>query len=101
MTHCRISASLAISVEAWALWIACLTGLEMNCSEAVFESDCLDLINCFKDPKSPCPWVISAVVDDIKKWAKSRNWAFMWFCRAKSKVEHWLASKCFSRNFVC
>ncbi|KAI8569418.1 hypothetical protein RHMOL_Rhmol02G0277500 [Rhododendron molle] len=58
----RILVYSAISVEAWGLHIACLTALELNCSKAVFESDCLELINCFKDPKSICPWEIRAVV---------------------------------------
>lgn len=83
----RILVSSAISVEAWALRIACLTALELNCSKAVFELDCLELINCFKDPKSLCPWEI-------------RNWVFLWCCREKNKVAHWLASTSLRRNFV-
>ncbi|KAI8542490.1 hypothetical protein RHMOL_Rhmol08G0141800 [Rhododendron molle] len=54
-------ASSAISIEAWALRIACGTAMDLNLCEAVFESDCLELINCFKESNSPTPWEIQAV----------------------------------------
>lgn len=41
--------------------IACSTAMEMDYSEVIFESDCLVLMNCFKDTVSPCPREISRI----------------------------------------
>ncbi|KAI8528203.1 hypothetical protein RHMOL_Rhmol12G0132300 [Rhododendron molle] len=96
----RTIATSAISIEAWALRIACSVAMELDISEAIFESDCLELINCFKDSNSSGPWEIRTIVEDIKEWANSRNWSFVWCYRENNKVAHWLAANCLSRNCI-
>ncbi|KAI8528003.1 hypothetical protein RHMOL_Rhmol12G0118000 [Rhododendron molle] len=36
--------TLAITIEAWALRIACNIAMELDIFEEIFESDCLELI---------------------------------------------------------
>ncbi|KAI8559196.1 hypothetical protein RHMOL_Rhmol04G0154300 [Rhododendron molle] len=72
----------------------------MNYNEVIFESDCLALMNCFKDGKPPCPWEIKAIVDDIRSWTKTRRWSFIWCSREIKRVAHGLAEFCADRNFV-
>ncbi|KAI8561723.1 hypothetical protein RHMOL_Rhmol04G0363100 [Rhododendron molle] len=95
----RVVVSSAVSVEAWALRIACSTAMEMNYPRVIFDL-CQKLISCINDSKRPCPWEISSVVEDIKAWAQSRRWSFIWCNREKNQVAHWLASSCLGRNLL-
>ncbi|KAI8573093.1 hypothetical protein RHMOL_Rhmol01G0251900 [Rhododendron molle] len=96
----RIPAVSATSIEAWALRIACATAFELNLFEAIFESDCLEVINAVLDAKSSGPWEISTIIEDIKNWAKDRCWSFLWCCREQNKVAHCLADLCLKKNLV-
>ncbi|XP_058208153.1 uncharacterized protein LOC131321162 [Rhododendron vialii] len=96
----KIVAHSAIVIEAWALRIACSTAVEMDYNEVIFESNCQALINCFKDGKPPCPWEIRTIVDDIRSWAKTRKWSFVWCSRDINTVAHGLAAFCADRFFV-
>ncbi|KAI8572085.1 hypothetical protein RHMOL_Rhmol01G0171300 [Rhododendron molle] len=71
----------------------------MNYLEVIFESDCLTLINCFKDDKSACPWEIKTIVDDIKIGAQLRKWSFIWCNMEKNRVAHGLVKFCSGMNF--
>lgn len=51
----RTTVSSALSIEAWALRIACKVAIEENYQNVVFESDCKTLISCLTDGKSQCP----------------------------------------------
>lgn len=84
----KIVASSAILTEAWVLRIACDVARQMKFSEVVFESDCLELITCLQSVNSTGPWEIRALVEDIKYWATSSNWSFVWCCREKNKAAH-------------
>lgn len=66
-----------------ALRIGCTTTLEMGVDEVFFESDCLELVKGVTDTKFACPWEICTMVEDIKEWAKSKRWSFMWCGREK------------------
>ncbi|KAI8541480.1 hypothetical protein RHMOL_Rhmol08G0064300 [Rhododendron molle] len=96
----RVIVSSTLMIEAWALRIACCMAKEQSIPEAIFESDCKTLIDCFNKPKVKCPWEIATVVADIEGWAKSRNWSFSWRSRASDKVAHWIASWCIDRKIL-
>lgn len=102
--HCwrvgRVPASSAIHIEAWALRIACATAMEMELSEAIFESDCLELVNAVTDSKNSGAWEISTLIEDIKEWAKVRCWSFVWCVREQNKAAHCLADLCLRKNLV-
>ncbi|KAI8524398.1 hypothetical protein RHMOL_Rhmol13G0147200 [Rhododendron molle] len=74
--------------------------MEMNFSEVIFESDCQELIKYINDGNRLCAWEIYSVVEDIKVWAQSRRWSFVWCNRKKNIVAHWLASSCLNRSLV-
>ncbi|XP_058211569.1 uncharacterized protein LOC131323741 [Rhododendron vialii] len=94
----RIIASSALFTEAWALRIACGVATAMGIMDAIFESDCKELINCFLKEGHHCQWEISSLVADVKCWAKGRNWKFSWVYREQNRVGHRLASSSFDRN---
>ncbi|KAI8569097.1 hypothetical protein RHMOL_Rhmol02G0252500 [Rhododendron molle] len=71
----------------------------MGIMDAIFESDCKELIDCFLKEGHHCHWEISSLVADIKSWAKGRNWKFSWVYREQNRVAHRLASSNFDRNF--
>ncbi|KAI8572302.1 hypothetical protein RHMOL_Rhmol01G0186900 [Rhododendron molle] len=89
-------AASTISIEAWALRIACGIAMDLNLDEDVFEFDCLELINCFKEPNSATPWEIRAMIEDIKRWASSKMWSFVWCPMEMNRVANWLATNCLS-----
>lgn len=91
---------MVVSIEAWVLRIACSTAMEMNYPEVIFESDCQELIKYINYSNRPCAWEICSVVEDIKAWAQSRRWSFVWCNREKNIVAHWLASSRLSRSVV-
>lgn len=88
----------ALPIEAWALRIACVVAKERNLSEVLFESDCKELINCINNSPEQCPWENAAVVEDIKTWAASEQWSFVWCNREKNRAAHWVATSCLSRS---
>lgn len=94
----RVVASSAIFIEAWALRIACGVAMESNFGEVICESDCKLLIDYLNSSSAICPWEIYAIVEDIKAWASSRNWSFVWCCREKNRAAQWLASNSLSRR---
>lgn len=77
--------SSTLSIEAWALRIACMVAVEKNFHNVVFESDCKNLVSNITKHNSQCPWKIEAIVQDIKGWAKERQWSFVWYNRYKTK----------------
>lgn len=68
--------------------------------EVVFESNCLELVKCVSEANYQGPWEIRALVEDIKIWTPGRKWNFVWCCREKNKIAHWLASSCYSRQIL-
>lgn len=78
--------SSALTIEAWALRIACGLAVEQNFPEVIFESDYKNLITYATDSKAQCPWEIATIVADIKKWAGTRRWSFFWCNRGLNKT---------------
>ncbi|KAI8527239.1 hypothetical protein RHMOL_Rhmol12G0060100 [Rhododendron molle] len=72
----KVVVASALVIEAWALRIACGIARDMGLSEAIFESDYLELIYCFDIPSATRPWEIWAIVEDIDDWGKNRNWLY-------------------------
>lgn len=42
----------------------------------------------------------TAMVEDIKSWAASRQWSFAWCNREKNRASHWIATNCLSRKLL-
>ncbi|KAI8558661.1 hypothetical protein RHMOL_Rhmol04G0114000 [Rhododendron molle] len=77
------------TAQCWrALRIAVATTFETNIPEAIFESDCLEVIKAVTDADSSGPWEVSMMVAEIKKWAANRSWSFVWCCGEQNKVAH-------------
>lgn len=96
----RVVASSAIFIEAWALRIACMVAMELKLEEAIFESDCLILIQCLIEENFQGPWEIRSLIEDIKVWAETANWTFTWCSRKTNGVAHWLATSCLARRIL-
>lgn len=90
----RVVASSAIFIEAWALRITCMVAVELKLEDAIFESDYLSLVHCLTKSNVQGPWEIRPLIEDIKAWALSTNWKFIWCSRKVNVVAHWLASNC-------
>ncbi|KAG5537109.1 hypothetical protein RHGRI_024523 [Rhododendron griersonianum] len=87
----KVKVSSACAIEAWALRIACNSVIDADYSQVIFESDSQVVMQSVQG-RTNCPWEIYTVVEDIKTWAKGRNWSFIWAGRMKNKAAHWLAS---------
>lgn len=92
--------SSALAIEAWALRIACGLAVEQNFPEVIYESDCKNLITYATDSKAQCPWEMATIVADIKKWAGTRRWSFVWCNRGLNKAAHWIASECIDKKIL-
>jgi len=88
----RVKVSSAIVIEAWALRIACAMAEERNINGAIFESDCISLVNSVNDASVECLWEIAVIVEDIRVWASKRHWTFRWCKRECNKAAHWIAN---------
>ncbi|KAI8536539.1 hypothetical protein RHMOL_Rhmol10G0265200 [Rhododendron molle] len=51
----RTMVSSALSIEAWALRIACVMAVQENFQIVILESDCKNLVSCISDSTSKCP----------------------------------------------
>ncbi|XP_058211786.1 uncharacterized protein LOC131323970 [Rhododendron vialii] len=92
----KVKVSSACAIEAWALRIACNSVINADYSQVIFESDSQVVIQSVQG-RINCPWEIHAMVEDIKTWAKGKNWSFNWADRRKNKAAHWLASYSINR----
>lgn len=97
----KVLVDSALSIEAWALRIACSAAVEDNLECVIFESDCKNLVSYVVNDQAECPWAISAIVEDIKSWAKNREWIFKWCRRATNSAAHWIATNSKSRSLHC
>ncbi|KAI8567798.1 hypothetical protein RHMOL_Rhmol02G0149600 [Rhododendron molle] len=57
-------------------------------TEVIFESDYQNLINSVGDLKMQCSWEIEAIVNDIREWAVTKRWSFVWCGRKYNSAEH-------------
>lgn len=74
--------------------------MEYNFPSVIFESDCKILIEMISGSSSLGCWEIQAIVEDIKSWARDRQWSFVWGNRSKNKAAHWIATSCLDRKIT-
>ncbi|XP_058216651.1 uncharacterized protein LOC131327506 [Rhododendron vialii] len=96
----QVKVSSALAIEAWALRIACGLAMEYNFPSVILESDCKILIEMISGSSSLGCWEIQAIVEDIKSWARDRQWPFVCGNRSKNKAAHWIATSCLDRKIT-
>ncbi|GJT03061.1 reverse transcriptase [Tanacetum coccineum] len=95
-------ASDPLMAEILAIKSACHLAISQGWQNATIESDS-KLAVSFASSKADPPWVVAAIVDDIKLWESQLALSFSWVNRACNLAAHHVAKIAFNShvNFVC
>ncbi|KAI8548994.1 hypothetical protein RHMOL_Rhmol07G0316600 [Rhododendron molle] len=66
--------------------------MEQGWPEVIFEFDCQSLVSFVNSSSVQWSWEIETIVDDIKNWALSKRWFFVWCPRGLNRAAYWVAS---------
>nr|GEV17433.1 reverse transcriptase [Tanacetum cinerariifolium] len=84
-------------VEIIVVHSACSLVFNRGWLNAIVESDSQVAIS-LSFLKSPPPWSLATLVDDIRFWSKSMQLSFSWVNRERNQVANWVAHYAFSNT---